>query len=50
VVATRLAGGGDVAEAERQLLRLAELGAVDLVDSPLSKPHPTRSQEQGIMR
>src|SRR3954462_2681658 len=42
VVAARLAGGGNAAEAERQLLRLAELGAVDLVDSPLSKPHPTR--------
>src|SRR3954449_8633557 len=48
-VAARLAGAGDAADAERQLLRVAELGAVDLVDSPLSKPHPTRSQEQGIM-
>jgi hypothetical protein len=50
VVAARLASGGDVAEAERQLLRLAELGALDLVDSPLSKPHPTTRREQRIMR
>src|SRR3954467_10591085 len=50
VVATRLAGGGNVAEAERQLLRLAELGAVDLVDSPLSKPHPTAHREQRVVR
>src|SRR4051812_47086365 len=50
VVASRLAAGGDVADAERQLLRLAELGAIDLVDSPLSKPHPTQYRVGRIMR
>jgi hypothetical protein len=50
VAASRLAAAGDAADAERQLLRLAELGAIDLVDFPLSKPHPTRSGAQRIMR
>jgi len=41
---------GDAADAERQLLRLAELGALDLVDSPLSKPHPAQSRAGRILR
>jgi hypothetical protein len=49
-VALRLAGAGDAADAERQLLRLAELGALDLVDSPLSKPHQGQSGAQRILR
>src|SRR3954451_17946404 len=35
-LASRLAGASDAAEAATQVLRLAELGALDLVDSPLS--------------
>jgi hypothetical protein len=47
---SRLAGAGDVADAERQVLGLAELGALDLVDSPLSKPHSTQYRAGRIMR
>jgi hypothetical protein len=48
-LASRLAGAGDAAAAEAQVLRLAELGVLDLVDSPLSKPHPARSEQQRIV-
>jgi hypothetical protein len=49
-LASRLAAVGDVADAERQVLRLAELGALDLVDSPLSKPHSTQARAGRMMR
>jgi hypothetical protein len=49
-LAARLAGAGDVADAQRQLLRLAGLGTIDLVDAPLSRRLPTRYQEQRIVR
>jgi hypothetical protein len=38
------------AEAERQVLRLAELGVLDLLDAPLSKPLSVRSAPQRIAR
>ena len=38
------------AEAERQVLRLAELGVLDLLDSPLSKPLSVQSQAQRVGR
>jgi hypothetical protein len=41
---------GDAAYAERQILRLAELGVLDLVDSPLSTPVSGQPQQQRIMR
>jgi hypothetical protein len=47
---SRVAGAGDAADAEAQLLRLAELGVLDLVDSPLSKPLSVRSEQQRIVR
>jgi hypothetical protein len=49
-LASRLAGAGGVSNAERQTLRLAELGVLDLVDSPLSKPHSAQSRGQRVMR
>jgi hypothetical protein len=47
-LAARLGGAGDVADAQRQVLRLAQLGAVDLVDAPLSRPLTGRFQERRV--
>jgi hypothetical protein len=41
---------GDAVDAERQVLRLAELGVIDLVDSPLSMPVSGLSRQQRIVR
>jgi hypothetical protein len=49
-LASRLAGAGDAADAARQILRLGELGALDLVDAPLSGPAAERLAEQRIAR
>ena|SRR5436190_1281556 len=45
-LASRLGDG----EAERQVLRLAELGVLDLLDAPLSKPLSMQPQQQRIVR
>jgi hypothetical protein len=49
-VAALAARLGDAADAERQVLRLAELGVLDLVDSPLSRPVSGQPQHQRIVR
>jgi hypothetical protein len=38
------------ADAERQVLRLAELGVLDLLDTPLSKPLSVQAGRQRIVR
>jgi hypothetical protein len=45
-LASRLAAGGDATDAARQLARLAELGALDLVDRPLRSSTEAREQQE----
>ena len=49
-LASRLASAGDASDAARQLLWLAEHGALDLVDAPVSAPAAARLAEQRIGR
>jgi hypothetical protein len=49
-LASRVAAGGDAADAARQLARLAELGALDLVDATLRTPVGTPQERERITR
>jgi hypothetical protein len=49
-LAARLAGPGDAEDAAGQLARLAELGALDLLDGPITRPGASGMHEEKISR